>query len=469
MHGKKGVLVFILLFVILIVKADEGVIVSHEVVKDRALVTDELVFSVTIENPRNVSDTFRFYSPLTFFEWIFRMEPSSISVDKRSSETIKLYLKPYDEKMGSGNYAVTLKLESNEYPNIVTEEVFNVEVLSYDDVIESELKLPSRIDSAEDNLFRVKLKNNYEGEIIVEDLTLVLKSDYFDERVENLTLWKDDIEEEFLVNFGDNIKVGDNDIHVLLYHKDKLVLDRVETIKIAASGDVTEVGTPEKGLFFFRDRIERINNQNAVSFESYTKRLSFFQKLFTDVSEEPTSITKEGGIYIYQWDFSLEPGEGKVILIDTDYRFFVYGLFGLLVLAWIVYMYLRKDISLTKKITFVRHSKDNISTIGVLLLVKNKGIGKIRNLKLMDGIGNVVEKPYNFGSLEPNRMFRSEKGTKLLWEVPVIDANSEIAISYTVKVKAKVIGKLPIPSAIAKYVKNKRRRLVVSNRVSMFS
>ena len=460
-------MVFMFLLIITSVNA-EDFNVEYHAVKDKALIGDQFVFSVTVDNPRNETDSFRFYSPLTFFEWIFVMEPNTLFIDSGASKTVELYFEPYDlDELDPGNYAITLNLISNNHSDTSEELVFNVEILSHAQVIDSVLELPNTINTAEDNIFRVRLNNNYDFD--VENLTLGLKSEYFDEEITDIQLGDEEIEKEFLVNFGDVIEVGEANIHVLIYANDKLVIDRVETISISASGDVKEVGTPEKGFLFFKETVERVNNQNAVSFETITKKLSAFQKLFTSVNEEPTSVVKEGNFYTYTWEFSLEPNEGKIILIETDYRVFVYTILALILILWLAYLYFKKDLSLTKRILSIQHSKENISTISVLLVLRNKTLGKVKNVKLMDGMVNVIEKPSNFGSVQPSGVMKSEKGTKLLWDLPVIDPGAEIAISYTVKVKAKVIGNLPVPSAIVKYIKNRRRRIVRSNKITMFS
>jgi hypothetical protein len=467
MSMKKGVLAFMFLVIITSVNA-EDFDVEYHAIKDKALVGDEFVFSVTVDNPRDEVDSFRFYSPLTFFEWVFVMEPNTLFIEPDASKTVELSFEPYDvDELEPGNYAITLNLVSNNYSDTFEELVFNVEILSHNQVIDSELELPNTIDTAGDNIFRVRLNNNYD--FYVENLSVGLKSEYFDERFDEITLDDEEIEKEFLVNFGDVVEVGETDIHVLVYSNDKLVVDRVETISISASGDVKEVGTPEKGFLFFKETVEKINDQNAVSFETVTKKLSAFQKLFTSVNEEPTSIVKEGNFYIYTWEFSLEPSEGKIILIETDYRVFVYSFLALILVIWLAYLYFKKDLSLSKRILSIQHSKENISTISVLLVLRNKTLGKVKNVKLMDGMVNVIEKPSNFGSVQPLRVMKGEKGTKMLWEIPIVDPGAEIAISYTVKVKAKVIGNLPVPSAIAKYIKSKRRRLVKSNKITMFS
>jgi len=469
MIQKKGVLVFLVFLLInCVLAADDNLIIKQDAIKDKVLIGDQFIFSLGVQNPSNETDSFRFYSPLTFFEWIFRMDPSTLIIKGDQSKEVKLYIEPYDwDEVEPGNYAITLNLVSNNHSDINEELVFNVEILAYDQVVNSELVLPKKIDSAEQNLFRVKLKNNYD--FSVENLTLELKSDYFDEYIQNINIDEHERVEEFVVDFGDKIKTGENDIHVILYHKGKVVIDRVEKINIDASGDVSEIGSPERGFLYYKETIEKINNKNAVSYESFTKRVSLFQKMFVTVSEEPTTITKETGNYIYQWDFSLEPGAGKVVVIETDYRAFFYGLLIVIILAWIIYLYLKKDLELTKKITNVQHSGDNISTIGVMLLLKNKSLKRVKNVKLMDGMSNVIEVPTKFGSVQPSRVIKLEKGSKMMWDFPVIEAGAEIVISYQVKVRAKVIGKIMIPSAIAKYMKAGRRMLVRSNKVRMFS
>ncbi len=449
------------------VSASEGVVLSHKAIKDKALVGDEFVFSINVENPKNVTDRFRFYAPSSFWEWVFTVDPNPIVVGPESSEEVVLRLKPFSDRVDPGNYGVTLKLVSMNFSDIETEEVFDVEILTYDQVIERSLELPKKISSEEDNLFRVRLSNNYD--FLVSNLSLELKSDYFDEKVDNIDLLDEEFVKEFIVNFGDKVKVGKNDIHLIIYHNGEKVIDDVNTINIEASGDISEVGTPEKGFLFYGETMEKTNNMNSISYERYTRRLSWFEKLFTEVSEEPSRIVKEGSYYDYIWEFSLEPGESKKIVIRTDYRSFVYSILGLFLVIWFLYLYFKKDLSLTKKIVSVQHSKDNIANIKVMLVLRNKSLRKLRNVKVMDGMINVVEEPNSFGSIKPNRIMKGEKGTKMLWEIPVIDGNSEIVISYRVKCKAKIIGRLHVPNAVAKYIKNKRRILVRSNKVSMFS
>lgn len=463
---KKSIMILILVILSSFsVFAHDDLIVTHDIVQDKVLNEDEFVFKVNIENKRNISDNFRFYSPSTFWEWIFNIEPKQIRIDPESSEEIILRLKPYEDK-DPGNYAITLNVVSINSSEILTEHSFDVEILDYNDVIDVELELPKVIDVDENNLFRVSLTSDYWNTI--PNVSVNFKSDYFDETGETYDLTGDGFENEFLINFGQNVEVGDVDLHVNIYREGKLVIEKIQKINIAPSGDVQEVGTPESGFLRSKETIEKINNGNSISYETVVKKLTYFQKLFTSFSEEPSSVEKVDGYYIYEWSFSLNSGEGKIISIESDYRKFVFSFIGFVLLIWLLYAYFKTDLRLTKRISSVRHSKDGVSTISILLILKNKGLTKIRDVKLMDGMVNVVEKPEKFGSIKPTKIIKAEKGTKMMWHIPEIEAGSELFISYTIKVKAKVIGNLFVPIAIVKYIKNKRRRLIRSNRVKIF-
>jgi hypothetical protein len=462
---KIGIFFILLVLFVTSVIASGEILIFHESIKEKSLPDEEFIFSVTIENTRNVTDVLRFYAPGTYWEWVFRVEPIVIKIDPESSKTVDLYLAAYGDK-APGNYAVTLELVSNNYSEISEEYSFNVEILDYEKVIDIELELPSTLKSDQDNLFRIGLKKDYDYDI--PNISIQLQSDYFDKFIEVGTLGTSDVEREVLINLGEKVNVGENDIKILVFRGDKLIIEKVEKFNVAASGDVQEIGTPENGFLFFKDTIERVNNKNAVSYETLTKRLTYFQKLFTDFSEEPNSVVKENGEYVYTWEFGLDPGESKVIYIETDYRKFVYGAIVAIAIIWLLYIYFKKDLLIMKRITSIQHSQDNVSTLNILLILKNKSLRKVKNVKLMDGMANVVEKPSEFGSISPTRIMRSVSGTKMLWEIPMMEPGAEIAISYTVKCKAKIIGKLNIPVALVKYMKSGRKIVVKSNKIKIF-
>jgi len=224
---KKSIMILVLVILSSYsVFAHDDLIVTHEIVQDKVLNGDEFVFKVNIENKQNVSDTFRFYSPTTFWEWIFNIEPKQIKLDAESSDDVVLKLEPYDGK-DPGNYAITLNIVSNNDSEILTEHSFDVEILDYNDVIDVDLELPKVIDVDEDNLFRISLTSNYWKSI--PNISVNFKSDYFDETGKSHDL-VDEFENEFLINFGQNVEVADINLQTNVYRDGKLVIEKTQNL-----------------------------------------------------------------------------------------------------------------------------------------------------------------------------------------------------------------------------------------------
>ncbi len=459
---------FVLLLAFNVVLAQDP-IVSHTAIKDKAILGDQFIFSVTVENPNLDDQSYRFFVPsYPLFEWVFEHDENDIDVPARSSKTFDLIMYPYDKvEKDPGNYGITLSLTGIDDKTISVSHLFNLEILSFDKALDTDLELPESINPKRDTVFRVKLKSNYDSDI--DSLKVGLKSDYFNEVQEIGTLSSNsEIEKEFLVKFEGAITPGENDIHVLIYENNELVYDKIDRITLDSYTDVKEKATPETGFLYSKYTLERTNDGNSISYETYSQRLTWFARIFTQVNEDPTTVTKGNGYYVYEWDFSLVPGESKTITVDTDYRTFSVIALLVLIIAGVLYWYLRKDILLTKRIISVQHHpKESVTTLSVMLRLRNKSRSRISNIKLTDMMANVVEKPFNLTGHRPTKI-TGDVATRLLWDVPQLDGKSEMVITYSVKCKSKIIGHLPMPKADLMYVKDQRTRRVSSNKPKMF-
>lgn len=469
MATKKSVLIiFILMLVFSVVNAQDP-IVSHTAIKDKAILGDKFIFSVTVENPNSEDQSYRFFIPsYPMFEWVFEHDENAIDVDAHSSKTFDLIMYPYDQsKKDPGNYGITLNLTGITDKTISVPHLFNLEVLSFDKALTTELELPEVINPRRDSVFRVNIRSNYASDI--ENLKVAVKSDYFNQAQEIGTLTSNsEMEKEFLVQFDGIITPGENDIHVLIYKDNVLVYDKVDKITLTSYTEIKEISSPESGFLYSKANLERTNNGNSISYETYSYRLNWFERLFTQVSEDPTTVTKGNGYYVYEWDFSLKPGESKTINVKIDYRASTIIALLVLIIAGVLYWYLRKDISLSKRIISVQHHpKDSVTTVNVMLRLKNKSKTRISNIKLTDMMSNVVEKPFNLTGHRPTKV-TGDAATRLLWDIPNLEGKSEMIITYSVKCKSRIIGHIPMPKADLMYVKDQRTRRLSSNRPKMF-
>ena len=124
---------------------------------------------------------------------------------------------------------------------------------------------------------------------------------------------------------------------------------------------------------------------------------------------------------------------------------------------------------LNKKVVTMKHSKDGISTINILMVLKNKSGKTLKNLKVMDNMINVAEEPTNFGTIKPSVIKKGLGGIKMVWNIESLEKGAEVIISYQAKCKVHVIGHINVPSAVAKYIKGGRPIMVKSNKVKLFS
>ena len=62
---KIGIFFILLVLFVTSVIASGEILIFHESIKEKSLPDEEFIFSVTIENTRNVTDVLRFYAPGT--------------------------------------------------------------------------------------------------------------------------------------------------------------------------------------------------------------------------------------------------------------------------------------------------------------------------------------------------------------------------------------------------------------------
>jgi len=459
---KKLFLLVIFLILANQVIANELIETSNEPIQDTILPDGDAKFYLTITNNQDFEDTFRIEKPSVYWEWL--MEADSVTIPKKSSETIEISFKHF-EGQEPGDYGLSMNVVSTTNESILNDELFELKVVSYNQALSTELISSENINPNKESLFRINIRNNYD--LSINNLSLVFLSDYFEKEEFFDIRPYETLELELPIEFEGTVSEGDTPVFLKIYDRD-LVIDREESINIGYFTDVKGVGSPEGGFLYTKESVIRTNNGNTISHENYMKKLSFIQKLFTSTNPVPDEITNENGNYILMWSFDLEPDQTKTIEIKTNYRDFVF-LFSLAILLIIwLYYFLRRDLFLEKKVVSMKKGDDGIYSMNVVLTLKNKTLKNIKNIKIMDRLGGRVEKVYHFGTFEP-KIFKSDSGksTKLVWNLSNLNKREEIILKYTMKYKPNIIRS--VPSAIVKYLRHGRAVYVKSNRAEIFS
>ena len=128
---------------------------------------------------------------------------------------------------------------------------------------------------------------------------------------------------------------------------------------------------------------------------------------------------------------------------------------------------MRFKIRICRNILSTKQSKDGVLSMDIVVSLKNKSRRNLKNLKLLDTIGHLVDTPSHFGSKEP-KIIKSNYNTKMLWDIPILRGKSNFVVSYNVKIKHHRISTLAIPRAVAKYLKLGKRKIVYSNTLRPF-
>ena len=430
--------------------------------KDTILPDEPAEFYLKIRNHQDFQDSFRILKPAVYWDW--NLESEVVTINQAGFESIQLFFEPFSDKE-PGDYGILLTVQSTSNESIETNQLFEIKVVSYDQAITVEFESSENINPNKENLLRVNIRNNYD--LDVNNLTLEFHSAYFDVEKEFSIRPYETVELEIPVEFEGIVNEGDNVIYFDFYREGELVLEKENTINIGYFTDVSGVGTPEESLLYNKETIIRTNTGNTISHENYMKRLNFFEKFFTSTNPVPDSTVKDDSYYILSWDFDLEPDQTKTIVIETNYRWFSLAVILVVVFFLLLYYFLKRDISLEKKIVSMRKDEDGFYSLNVILSLKNKTLKKIYNIKVMDRLNGRIEKINNFGVHNPE-VIKSESGksAKIVWNVRGIGKREEILLQYTIRYKPHIIRS--VPPAIAKYLRRGRPIFVKSNRADIF-
>jgi hypothetical protein len=461
---KKKVLFLVLLLVLFssLTLAVDSVESDHTDLSSTILPHEEAIFSLKVINNQAIEDKFRISKPFVYWSWLMDSEEIKVFSENDVWTTIKF--KPFLEKE-PGEYGVLVNVISLNDDSIRTEEFFEIKVVSYEQVLRYDINLPDEINPNKEQLFRIKIINDYD--ISIGDLDFVLFSDYFDER-KNFSLGPfETVSLEIPVEFKGTVKEGENDLAFRFFKNDDLILEKKEIMNIGYFTDVARKGSPEDSFLYEKKTVVRTNTGNIVSHEVYTERLNWFEKFFTSTSPDPDVVSDSDGYYLMTWNFDLQPDETKTIIVETSYRTFVSVLILAILLFGFLYYWFRRDIVLEKKVVSMRKGEHGVYSMNIVLSLKNKTLKNIRNLKIMDQLGGRIEEISNFSVHKPSvHKSDSGKSAKLVWIIPKLGKREEVLLQYTMRYKPYTIRS--VPSAVAKYLRQGRPVYVRSKRVDIF-
>jgi len=280
-----------------------------------------------------------------------------------------------------------------------------------------------------------------------------------------------DFEENFDLNAKEkkefDIKVNKDDFKKLIAGFYTL------NVKITTDGKQTDVEGiikfPEKNILTTKEKkigfiittevIKKVNEGNVISESETVMKKNILSRLFTSFNPEPDIIERKGFFVYYTWTGEIKPGETLEITARTNWLFPLLAIFFIITIVILVKEFSKTDISMRKKISFVR-AKGSEFALKVSIFVNARKY--VERVSIIDRLPQLVKIHERFGAELPKRV--DEKNRKIEWSFEKLEAGEVRVLSYIIYSKIGVLGKFALPSAIATYEKDGQIKESQSNR-----
>jgi len=179
------------------------------------------------------------------------------------------------------------------------------------------------------------------------------------------------------------------------------------------------------------------NVRYTDTYIDYLSELEYFLFFSNNVYE----VDQYGKDRAIKFDYGLDPNETIEINYSINYSK-IYLIIFLITGAFIGFLYYYLS-----RFKLEKSLGKNKDTFSIMLKITNKSKVEQTGLVVEDFIPMPLTLIKNFGTAIPDQIISSKKGTKLIWKFDSLAPKEERLLSYEIKSKIHVIGKLNIPQA----------------------
>jgi len=241
-------------------------------------------------------------------------------------------------------------------------------------------------------------------------------------------------------------EAGTYNLKVTLTVNNEADIDFVRDLILESNVQITSFQEIKSSTFVEKIISSKKNDGNTPTTVIITSNRSMIQSLITSFNIKPDTVNKEGGVYIYQWERKINPGEILIVETKTNYAWPWIVLLILLACYVVFRIVTRKEIIIRKKALRVK-TKGGQFAAKVIVFVKNKS-GEASNVKVIESIPPFTELLQDrFGTIKPAEV---RKHT-IIWDIPYLAKKEELMLSYIVYSKVSILGQLEVAPAIVTY------------------
>ncbi len=465
---KKQILIFSLILLIIPIVLAAEIDVTVDKLTDKVIAGEEAEFFLKIKNNQIREDTFQIspdslsIHPFSDIIYTITADPSQLTVPANQEKGTTITVKYKEDVKPNRNYVSYVWIKSLNKPEIKVKFPISAYIISHKQIIKSNPKLPSKIIPGRKIPYEITFKNQINENF--ENLDIFITSPVYSEQSYISLEPYEEKSKTFNFNVASLTSPGDYTLSIRLFKENEIKGETLLKFNVQESSELKLDKNLRKSFLSSTLYLNYKNIGNKQIEETVTyPKISFFKKLFTSVTPK-TEVIKQNNKYVYSWAFILDPGESFNIEITTSYRWiFILGILILLGLG--IFYYLKTRHVTIKKRAFKIKETDTTTKLKVLLHIINKTSSEVHQLRVIDLLPNMVKLDEEFGSLKPAHIQKGSAGVRLIWEIPLLEPGEERVISYKVKSKMHIIGKIALPPASVQYHgKNKKLINIKSNR-----
>lgn len=196
------------------------------------------------------------------------------------------------------------------------------------------------------------------------------------------------------------------------------------------------------------------NNGNVLNKQEVKHPVGLLGALFASGNIE---IRSDDGQRYLVWEVELAPNESITLNYVINYRIIFYILLVIIIIG-VFYWAVRSPIVISKKASTTRGGSDGtLSQIKITMEVRNRSRKSLKEVVITDLVPAIanVERSLELGTLKPNDIKHTKRGTKVTWKLAELDGLEHRMITYKVKAKLNILGTFSLPRAEVQYGKRK--------------
>lgn len=456
---KKSFLILLLLTLLLSTQAF-ALRVSYDSIQEEVLPGQAASYTVHLTNDDDQDVTVTIKS--IDLAWQMDKDSTSYEVDAGETYDVVVTYTSINPTPAPTRYGLNFQASTKETKET---KLLPVLIVDYKDTLEPSFSSLPVIDPRRSTIVKLLLTNKHN--ILLEDIEVTLKSEFFEETQTVTLQGKEQRELEFPITLDPETIEGEYTLNAIAHLGDKELLDQEFLYSIGKYSNVREIVQPEEGFLLTGARITQTNEGNAVVSETYSEDFGLLSYYFTSFQPEPTSVVKTDGRYNVVWNYNLAPGESLIIDHTTNYRKPI--LFTLLILAALVafYFFSKKYLEVDKRVLVLHTTQGGMAIMKVVIAVRNPGKTTIRTVSVMDKVPHNIKAPTDFGIIKPVHVKSTPEGMRIIWELPSLKPGEEKTLTYKIESKMNLSQQFTLPGAAAKFMSGAKKVIATSPAVSI--